>query len=1464
MRILKRIAIALLLLLLLLFALVQLPWVQTFLAQQAAAYLSKELGTVVQIDKLALNFPDRIKLEGLYIEDLNGDTLAFVDNLSSRGLRYSNEKRRLDLGEVMLNKPKFFLHRHENDSLMNLDFILDYFASTGTSSSEQEFIVFCNKIDISDGSFGYYDFISVPEPTGMVDFDNLDIKHFNLNADTISVIGDSITAYINHLALKDHSGFDINELSGAAYVSAQGILFDGARIETKESILNGDLHFNSKVWGDWSEFVTNIKMDSKLDSSDVSFNDIAYFVPEFRGLNKIVELDGQVKGSVSRMRGKDITLKWDDNSSFEGDFRLEGLPDFEQTFITLDLKRFTTNKAELDRFPLPPFEDGITLQTPENFSKLGQIEFSGNFTGFIYEFVAYGRLDTRIGRINSDISIRQVGSSFAYSGDLNTEHFDLGKFYDQKILGTFSSNLKVDGTGITIDDADAILEGEITEFGFNDYIYRNIQVNGALKKSFFDGSLSIEDKNVKFDFLGTIDLTGKEPAIKARAEIPYVDPIALHFLEDDVYSSLTGTLDINTVGLDIHTFTGSIDIKDFSYCHGLDEYNLDHVNIKASNEVKGRMIVLDSPIADLTILGKYDFDGLQRSVLNVLDQIFPSYAIPEYKIGGEQQFECRILINDFQPITELFLPEVSIAPGTFLTMVFDEPQSKVELTASSNQLRILDYYIDSLTFDISRPNDAAYITLISNKIRLSNGISLQEFALDARSESDTIYSNMVWDSPIESHSGEINTRINLRGNENFDILFAESFITLNETQWTIQKDGFVKIDPTTIDIQNFSLDHEYQYVKANGSISENPDSVLFLDINDFNLNNLNPFLVDYNATVNGQVNGTASVRDLYLEKKFLSDLIISDFNLNDTEFGNLCIESSWDDENERLLVLGEIQNEIDFPLIFGGFYTPKDEISPLDIHLQLADFKLDFLNPFLTEGISELSGAVDADARLTGTFDEPLLDGSINFVNVGITIDYLGSTFYLNDKAGIYPDMFTLDYIEFKDSEGNIGHLIGTVAHENFSNWNFDVYADLENSKMLCLSTTKKQNPLYYGKAYASGFVSIFGYLNNLEFDINLKAEKGTILNLPLGDPEELAFEDFVVFVNDVTETEEVVDLSGIDLHFELDITPDAEFRLIFDEAAGDIMKGRGTGHLNMDITSEGVFEMYGVIEVIEGNYLFTLQNLINKEFQVEKGGTISWYGDPLGADLNLRTVYRLNAPLYDLMSEDAEKYRNRVPVDLIMNLKGEMLNPGINFEIELPSSDELTKSRVQSAISSEEEKNRQAFALLVLKRFVSPPNVQNDHSAYGVAENSAEFLTSQFNNWLSQISEDFDIGFNYRPGDAITNSEVALALSTQLFNDRLRLSGNFGVNYGNAAANQNNNNIVGDVEVEYNITQDGRIRMIAFNRSNEYDVTQTDRGLNTQGLGILYEEEFDTLEEFFCQIKQLFRKNDERIPCDE
>jgi hypothetical protein len=318
-------------------------------------------------------------------------------------------------------------------------------------------------------------------------------------------------------------------------------------------------------------------------------------------------------------------------------------------------------------------------------------------------------------------------------------------------------------------------------------------------------------------------------------------------------------------------------------------------------------------------------------------------------------------------------------------------------------------------------------------------------------------------------------------------------------------------------------------------------------------------------------------------------------------------------------------------------------------------------------------------------------------------------------------------------------------------------------------------------------------------------------------------------------------------MNFQLDITPDAQFRIIFDEVVGDEISGRGRGAIRMEINNLNTFNMYGTVEVDQGRYLFTLKNLINKEFEVKPGGTITWFGDPLAADINLDAIYKVNTSLYDLFPEESEQLRQRIPVHLNMLLTGKLMSPLIGFDITLPTSDDLTRARLAGTLNNEQEVNRQAFSLLVLRRFISPPDIAKTNTSLGLAENSTELITSQLSNWLSQISDDFDIGVNYSPGDQISSDELAIALSTQLFNDRLLLSGNFGVQQApTAAGTENSSNLIGDIRIEYKVTPKGKIRLIVYNQSNEFDLVRNRQNNYTQGMGIVYQEEFDSLYELF------------------
>jgi len=434
----------------------------------------------------------------------------------------------------------------------------------------------------------------------------------------------------------------------------------------------------------------------------------------------------------------------------------------------------------------------------------------------------------------------------------------------------------------------------------------------------------------------------------------------------------------------------------------------------------------------------------------------------------------------------------------------------------------------------------------------------------------------------------------------------------------------------------------------------------------------------------------------------------------------------------------------------------------------------------------------------------------------------------------------------------------------------------------MCLNTTEINNSLYYGKAYVSGIVNISGFTDNITIGANVKTEsiltndkpdklnmlsktEMTKIFIPLSGQGDLSENSFITFIKSDSlknfKNNYKVQLGGLTLNFDLEVTPDAEVQLIFDQKVGDIIRSRGSGNINLEISSLGDFKMFGDYVIESGDYLFTLKNIINKKFDLEKGGVIKWSGIPYNADINLSTVYKARASLKPFFPNDSSSnLKKRYPVDLRLLMTGNLLSPEINFNVGLPTVDASTRQTVLNYINTDAEMNRQVFSLLILNSFVTPYAIAGNSAGPTVGSvagtNTSELLSSQLSNMLSTISKDFDVGVKYRPGDEISKKELEVALSTQLFNDKLSIDSNLGMNNNN----QNANNFVGDVNVDYKLTDDGKFRVKAFNRAN--DVNQIySNGPYTRGVGIFYREEFNTFGELLKRYESNLKskKNKEK-----
>ena len=225
-----------------------------------------------------------------------------------------------------------------------------------------------------------------------------------------------------------------------------------------------------------------------------------------------------------------------------------------------------------------------------------------------------------------------------------------------------------------------------------------------------------------------------------------------------------------------------------------------------------------------------------------------------------------------------------------------------------------------------------------------------------------------------------------------------------------------------------------------------------------------------------------------------------------------------------------------------------------------------------------------------------------------------------------------------------------------------------------------------------------------------------------------------------------------------------------------------------------------------------------------------------------------MNANLNDLSQAIAQTSgQTNVPVQCLLNITGELRHPNIGLDLALPSADAEVQRQVKSLISSEDMMSRQIVYLLLLSKFYTPSEnmAESNSKTTNFASVASATLSSNLSNILSQIDKRWQVGTNIRTSNSeFTNTEVELLLSSQLLNDRLLINGNFG--YRNNLQTQNA--FVGELDVEMLLNKSGNLRLKAYNHLNEkyYYYANPGSTLQTQGVGILYKRDFNSLKDLF------------------
>jgi hypothetical protein len=1441
--------------------------VQTWLTQKVAAYLSVKLNAKVEIGRVDIDFLKTLVLQDLYIQDLHQDTLLYAEKIGAEISIFSVGQKHLIFNKISLEGTSFNLKTYEQENMLNLQFIIDSFSGSDTTQNTP-WMFGIEELEVKNGTFKYHDFNANRIKEG-IDFNHLEAHKINILLHDIIFAGDTIMTKIKNISLMEISGFELSELSGNAAISSSELLIKKLNVKTPHSDIKTKLTFQYDEWKDYRHFNTNVRMKFNVNHSIIHFSDIAYFAPDLIGIDKVVTLKGNVRGTVENLKGKDISLAFGDHTRFRGDVNIKGLPVVEETYLHLAINQLTTTKKDLERIPLPPFKEGKNIQTPDNINLLGLIRFTGDFSGFFNDFVAYGDFKTNLGMFSSDIALKYDNNSgkTRYEGKLTTHYFDVGKFLDVREIGSVSLSAQVSGKGFTKEELNASLKGQVKHFDFNRYHYKNIDVEGKIANRLFIGSLDVKDENINLLFDGSIDFTKDLPAFAFNADIKNARPVKLNVINRDSSSTLSSKMFFDLSGNSLDNMIGEIKVENFYYSENANTYYINKINFSSHYDDQIKILKLQSDLADARIEGKFNIEHMLSSVFDLVEKTL----IPEKEFKSRssqekvQDFEFDFHLKNIKPLTELFLPNFNVDQNTRISGQFNSAQQFLSIKGNSPLLDVYGVELKNLNINSSINNSLVKTNITSSGLFITDSICLSKFSLRTKAQGNELGFNISWKNDnIDKNEADINGSIAFSSLQKFDVKIEPSTIYMADSLWQSTTNNIVHFDTSAITIDNLGLFTASQSVLVKGKITEVQEEPLQVLFNDFNLGNLNFASEKLGINLQGIINGNAQVSNMYSNLLINTSLDVKKFVINNEVIGNGIITSDWNTRKESIGIDAKFFRGNIPTLDISGNYYPKKEKNNLDLIVKLEKLQLQMIDKYLEGLVSDLKGWANGEIRLKGEPAKPLFYGKINIQKAGFLIDFLNTSYSFTHDIYIEPDRFYFNQLTLFDIRGNKSNAFGIVTHNNFKDFFFDI--QLEPQNFMALNTQAHHNPLYYGTAFMSGRVAIKGMLDKLNIDITAQSEKGTAFNIPLSGTEEITENKFITFINKdssavKTRNNYKVDLSGIQMKFELDVTPETEMQLIFDPKIGDVMKGRGNGHLTMEINTLGNFSIFGEYIIEEGDYLFTLLNVINKRFKVEKGGSIRWTGNPYHAQLDMNAIYRLRTSLYDLASDiDTNSTRRRVPVSVVLNLKNDLLKPDILFDIKFPGlTDEIMKSQIRSILtSSKEEMNQQVFALLTLNRFVTPINQMSGtrvQHAGATATNSTEMLSNQLSNWLSQISNDFDIGVKYRPGDEITPQELEVALSTQLFNDRVIIDGNVGV-ANNQQAAQSGNALLGDFNIEYKISNDGRFRVKAFNRTNNYNQLFVNSPF-TQGVGIFYRVEFNTFDDLKNKYFGWLRKRD-------
>ncbi|MGL5683343.1 MAG: translocation/assembly module TamB domain-containing protein [Marinifilaceae bacterium] len=1424
---------------------------------------------------------NRLSLQDVVVRDNRDETMISCRDVEVKIDSFSFVRKQFTITEVALNELYFdlYLERGEPVSTMNIEVFIDSLArlstsppDTVTTNSGASWNIDIKKVSIKNSRFLYNEDIKDTINYG-VNWTDIDCRELNVELsgfdfqDSVSYIS------LDHLSLVEKSGLTIRNISGLAAFKEGNFVVSNGEVKLAETTL--DLLKLEYNWTpdnqDWKNFVTRMYQYYELGPSTVSFNDIAYFNDNVLGMDNIAKCSGIVYNTVHQIQGKDLFIEYGDNCYLEGEFQSWGLPNVFDTHFEAKMKRGRIAPTDLETIYLPWMDYKIAL--PETLHKLPYIDIA----------------DVRFCGKLQDFSLDLVAQDFNVKGPI---HFELleeneGVMDMKGHFNFFDVNARLFADNTLLNRMAA--KGEYAAI-WKDSLSFNINVNDAkmhVGKTSVTGIEATADYDAQgWNLLAKIQDTAINGMFTAYGEnnalFSYGDFNVKHierFAEID--SLLHGALSLK-YHLDYvkQPQGGSNAILRFdSICFAANERKCEIDSILIRNTInEGNILTtsVKSDVLNLDINGNYWGASPIIVAKKVLDN-YMSVASPQQRVRSRNRhdgYDIRYDATFTNPdkVLNVFVPSLSIKGNATMSAEINERDMHTRMVLKADTLQYDNIVLTSPYFRLQGDGSELVSQCRAKQVAYNNVYNLYNLYGDVAFGNHQIRQRLTWCNWGEkTFSGEIasTTRLTQEGKEiHADITLHPGVIMVDDTLWRIKPTNitwnkeFVTIDDLALTCGNQSLE-------LSGTLSDVRDEHMKLSLRQFSLKEWAQLLTDRDFY--GVVTGDLILKRRDTDHLVLADMAIKNSGLGLDSLGDFALRSFWDSGRDRLQIRAENTYRGENPFLINGHYKPKTD--SLDLRIDLNTIEVNRFEHYFSESLSQLQGAISGRMKVVGTPHKPVINGIVCIDSISAELNALKAKVIINDSIRIQNNnLYFNDFIVRSPNNG----LAAISGHWDLYNQRMGVDVRMDNFAVM--NTTVKDNNSLYGKLNLSGSVLMTQESGRaMDVTVNLRPEKESHLFIPMSASGSATNTDFLHFVDlekDIAFAagkQEIIVENNIVMNANIELNNNLNVDVIFDPVVGDILRTNGEGNIKLTLDGDGILNMFGNYEIHKGDYLFTLSNLLNKRFALAQGGKITWTGSPFDASIDVNAVYSLKAPLNELLpeSESGDKTGNvergkKVPVECVLNLSERLANPNVKFAIDFPSLETQTRSYLESLFASQDEINKQVFSLLLLNRFY---RTNDENSQYmektGMASITTvtEMMSGQLSRWLSQISNNLDIGFAYRVGeDEITADEIEVALSTQLLNDRVTISANGNMDVGNKhTASTGGNNIAGDFDMDVKLNQQGTLKLKAYSHTNEkilYNNTET-----IQGVGISYQETFDTFKDLVRKyLKFLFKEQKDEV----